>query len=88
MYTIRLKPQAQQFIESQSKKIQRQLIKRIESLAENPHPPNSKLLHTKEKLYSLRAGNYRIIYQIKNKKLLITVVKIGDRKDIYRKLCN
>jgi mRNA-degrading endonuclease RelE of RelBE toxin-antitoxin system len=48
MYSIELKPQAQKFIEAQSKKVQQQLIKRIETLATNPHPPQSKLLYSGE----------------------------------------
>lgn len=88
MYTVELKPHAQKFVESQTKKVQRQLIKRMEALATNPHPQNSKLLYAKEKLYSLRSGNFRIIYQVQEKKLLIVVAKIGARKDIYRRLSN
>jgi len=87
MYTVELKPAAQRFIAAQPKKIQRQLIEQIEALAHNPRPANSKLLHTtKEKLYRVRSGNYRIIYQILDRKLLVIVVKVGDRKDIYKHL--
>ena len=86
MYIVELKPQAQKFIESQPKKIQRQLVKHIESLAADPYPPNSKLLHGKKKLYSFRCGVYRIIYQVQHKKLTVVVAKIGHRKDIYDRL--
>ena len=86
MYSIELKPQAQKFIEAQSRKIQKQLIKRIEVLAKNPHPPQSKLLHEGETLYSFRSGVYRIIYKIQQEKLLIVVAKIGHRKNVYKSL--
>jgi mRNA interferase RelE/StbE len=88
MYSVELKPQAQKFIEAQSKKIQQQLIKRIEILATNPHPPQSKLLHAGEALYSYRSGVYRIIYQIQEKNLLIVVAKIGHRKNVYKRLAD
>ena len=84
MYNIELKPQAAKFIAAQSKKIQRQLIAHIEALASTPRPAGCKLLYAKENLYRIRSGNYRIIYQIQDKKLLVVVVKIGDRKEIYR----
>jgi len=87
MYSIELKPQAQKFIEAQSRKVQKQLIKHIEILATNPHPPQSKLLHEGESLYSYRSGVYRIIYQIQQDKLLIVVAKIGHRKNVYNRLC-
>jgi len=86
MYSIELKPQAQKFIEAQTRKIQKQLIKRIEVLATNPHPPQSKLLHEGEVLYSFRSGVYRIIYKIQQEKLLIVVAKIGHRKNVYKSL--
>ncbi|OHB78021.1 MAG: hypothetical protein A2Z25_05000 [Planctomycetes bacterium RBG_16_55_9] len=86
MYTVRLKPQAQKFIEGQSKKVRRQLIQRIEALQEYPRPPASKCLDAHKKIYRVRSGNYRILYQIKDKELLVIVAKAGDRKDIYNNL--
>jgi len=86
MYTVELKPQAGRFIEGQNRKIQRQLIRRIEALRKDPRPTGSKLLHAAKKIYRVRSGNYRIIYQIKDEKLLIIIVKVSDRKDIYRNL--
>ncbi|MCX5637398.1 MAG: type II toxin-antitoxin system RelE/ParE family toxin [Planctomycetota bacterium] len=86
MYSVEFKPQAACFIERQSGKIQRQLIAHIEALAVNPRPAGCKLLYTEEKLYRIRSGNYRIIYQIQDKKLLVVIVRVGDRKDIYRHL--
>ena len=38
-----------------------------------------------EELYRLRVGDYRVIYQIRDKVLLVLVVKIGHRKDVYRR---
>jgi len=86
MYTIKLKPQAQKFIEAQSKKVQRQVIQRIEALQEDPRPPASKCLDSRKKIYRIRSGHYRILYQIKDKDLLVIVAKAGDRKDVYNNL--
>lgn len=86
MYAVELKPQAVKFIAVQEKTIQRQLIAHIEALAANPRPSGCKLLYTEEKLYRIRSGNYRIIYQIQDKILLVVIVMVGDRKGIYRRL--
>jgi len=86
MYSVELKPQAQKFIESQSVKIRRQLIRRLEALAENPCPAGYKLLHSEKKLYRIRSGDYRIIYQVQHENLLILIVKVGHRKDVYEHL--
>jgi len=86
MYTVELKNAAQKFIAAQSKKIQRQLIGRIESLAADPHPAGSKLLRADERIYSLRSGGYRILYQVENDRLTVLIIKIGHRREIYERL--
>ena len=86
MYRVELKPQAQKFIERQSQKVRRQLIRRIEDLKEDPRPPGSRLLDDEKKIYRIRSGNYRIVYQIRDKVLLVIVAKVDDRKDIYKNL--
>ena len=57
----------------------------VESLSKNPFPPGSlKLEGTKEKLYRIRKGNYRVIYTVQNHLITITILKIAHRKDVYR----
>ena len=55
----------------------------IRSLATNPRPPQVKKLSGQER-YRMRQGNYRILYSIEDAQLVITVVKVGDRRDVYR----
>lgn len=57
----------------------------INSLAVNPFPPGHiKLEGTKEKLYRIRKGNYRVIYSVEKNIITITILKVGHRKDVYR----
>jgi len=59
--------------------------KAILSLAINPTPHGVKSLKGKYKgFYRIRQGNYRIVYQIINGQLIITIIRIGDRKDVYQ----
>ena len=44
------------------------------------------MLEAQERLYRLRAGDYRIIYQIDDDRLTVLVVRVGHRREIYRKL--
>lgn len=58
-------------------------------LEENPRPMGAERLHSKEKLYRLDVGpkkNYRAVYQIRDDVLLVLVVRVGDRKEVYRRL--
>ena len=64
------------------KDIQR-ILTAIQDLADNPRPPQSKKLSGQER-YRLRQGNYRIMYSIEDEKLVICVVKVGNRRDVYR----
>jgi len=58
-------------------------------LEENPRPHGFKKMETKEKLYRVQVGpgkNYRVVYQIRDEVLLVLVVKVGHRKDVYRQV--
>ena len=86
MYQVKVAEDAAKFIRKQDKHIQSQIINNIRSLAENPHPPGSKKLHGFEDLFRIASGNYRIVYTIKEKILVVFVVRVAHRKDIYRNL--
>lgn len=59
----------------------------IASLAQNPRPDGCKKLKGENKSYfRVRVGNYRIIYTVDDGVLLIVVVAVGHRKEIYKKL--
>lgn len=50
----------------------------------NPRPQGVKKLAGETQLYRIRKGNYRIVYTFQDKELVVLVVKIGDRKEVYR----
>lgn len=59
------------------------ILKRVEALADNPRPAGCEKLSGQER-YRLRQGIYRIIYEILDQELIVTVVKIGHRREVYR----
>lgn len=59
------------------------ILKRIEGLADDPRPSGSEKLSGLER-FRVRQGTYRIIYEIKDQELIVMVVKIGHRRDVYR----
>jgi len=59
------------------------ILKRIEALRSEPRPPGVEKLSGQEK-YRIRQGVYRILYEIRNNELIVVVVKIGHRRDVYR----
>ncbi len=59
------------------------ILKRIEALRVEPRPPGAEKLSGQEK-YRIRQGVYRILYEIRNDELIVVVVKIGHRRDVYK----
>jgi mRNA interferase RelE/StbE len=59
------------------------LLARIQALAENPRPPGCEKLSGRPR-YRIRQGVYRIVYEIQDEQLVVLVVKVGHRRDVYR----
>ena len=62
----------------------RRILTTIESLSEKPRPSGIERLSGQER-YRVRRGNYRIIYEINDREVVVVVVKVGHRKDVYRR---
>lgn len=83
-YKVLIKPSAVKELESISRKAdRRRIVERISALANNPRPPGSQKLSGNDR-YRLRQGPYRIIYSIEDNALVVYVVKVGHRKEVYR----
>ena len=61
----------------------RRILAALESLADDPRPSRTKKLSGQER-YRLRQGNYRILYEIEDDRLIVCVVRVGNRRDVYR----
>jgi mRNA interferase RelE/StbE len=85
-YRIELKPSAADSLAKIPEPHRGRIAKRIDRLAGNPRPQGVEKLAGAENLYRVRAGDYRIIYQIQDDALLVLVVRIGRRGDVYRHL--
>ncbi len=82
-YSLRIKRSAAKEIEALPPKDRRRVVTKIEALASNPRPSGCEKLSGEEK-YRLRQGDYRILYEIIDAALVVTVVKVGNRRDVYR----
>ncbi len=66
--------------------MQLRLRPKIDALAGNPRPRGAEALAGEPNLYRIRVGDYRIIYQIRDRVLLVVLVRIRHRRDAYRNL--
>ncbi|MEO0537068.1 MAG: type II toxin-antitoxin system RelE/ParE family toxin [Cyanobacteria bacterium P01_A01_bin.123] len=82
-YQVVFKPAAQRQLKKLTPVVQKRLIELIESLTDEPRPPNCKKLKGRLDQYRLRSGDYRIIYSINDTTLIVKVIKLGHRRDIY-----
>ncbi|MEH1918750.1 type II toxin-antitoxin system RelE family toxin [Nostoc sp.] len=80
-YQVTLVPWAVQKITELDSEVQQRLAQKLEELALNPRSEDAHPLKDTEGLYKIRLGEYRIIYQIQNQPLLLTVIKIAHLKD-------
>lgn len=84
-YSLSIKQPAARELEALGQKKDRQrVVKRINALASNPRPMGSEKLAGEASRYRVRQGDYRIVYEIDEVNASVTVVKIGDRKEVYR----
>jgi mRNA interferase RelE/StbE len=65
--------------------LQKRFIPKIDRLTKNPRPSGMKKLEGEDNLYRICVGDYRIVYQVQDDKLIVLVVKNGDCKEIYKK---
>jgi len=82
-YTVIVKKSAQKELDSLPKKLQLRIRGVIDLLAINPLPPSSRKLQGRDG-YRIKTGDYRILYNVDGEQLLVLVLRVGHRKDIYR----
>ena len=85
-YSLRIKKSARKELEAiDSKTDRRRIAERISSLATDPRPRGASKLSGQER-YRIRQVRYRILYTIEDDLLVIYMIKVGDRKSVYKAL--
>lgn len=85
-YQVEFSRRAEKQFKALPQQIQNRLQSRIDTLAENPRSVNATKLEGEENQYRIRVGNYRIVYEIQDRVFLIILLRIGHRREVYRKL--
>ena len=84
LYNVLITKSAAKELEAIPEKDRRRIIERIRGLASEPRPLGVEKLSGDDK-YRSRQGNFRILYEILDRDLVVTVIRIGDRRDVYRR---
>jgi mRNA interferase RelE/StbE len=83
-YRVEVSATAERQLRKLSRADQVRLIRAMQALSIDPRPPGCRKLSGYDDIFRVRVGRYRILYSIEDRRLVIIVLKVGDRKDIYR----
>ena len=84
-YAITFKPSADRELRRLPVEVQRRIVRAVEPLAENPRPAGVVKMSGDENLWRIRVGAYRIIYEIHDDRLVVLVLRVGHRQNVYQK---
>jgi mRNA interferase RelE/StbE len=83
-YSIEWKSSAAKELQKLSKPVIARILPAIEALADTPRPDGVRKLTGSENTYRIRVGEYRVVYNILDQRLVIEIIRVRDRKDVYR----
>jgi mRNA interferase RelE/StbE len=83
VYQIEVTPRAQKDLKALPTRERQGIAEQIDALKTDPRPTGCKKLKGREDFYRVRVGDYRMVYQIEDDVLMILIVRVGDRKEIY-----
>ncbi|MBE0606712.1 MAG: type II toxin-antitoxin system RelE/ParE family toxin [Deltaproteobacteria bacterium] len=83
-YTVEFTHRAEKDFRSLPPEIRRRLAPKIDALTKNSRPRGAKPLEGSNDILRLRVGDYRILYQVLDDRLVVLLVKVGHRREIYR----
>jgi mRNA interferase RelE/StbE len=85
-YRVEVKSQAEKALAAIPNPHRRRIAKAIDGLAQQPRPAGCTKLAGVDNAYRIRVGDYRIVYQIMDRVLIVYIIRVAHRKDIYRGL--
>ncbi|HZS01680.1 MAG TPA: type II toxin-antitoxin system RelE/ParE family toxin [Chloroflexota bacterium] len=85
-YRVQFARRAERQFKALPRQVQVRLRARIEALTDDPRPAVAAKLAGPEELYRIRVGDYRVVYAVQDAVLLVLVVGVGHRRDVYRRL--
>jgi len=83
-YEIIIRPTAEKSLDKIPRPVRRRIADELEELRSNPHPAGVIKLAGYENLWRIRVGDYRVVYEIHDDQLVILVLRVAHRKDVYR----
>ena len=83
---IEVSPAAARQLKKIDRRVLPQIVEKIDSLAGEPRPRGCEKLSGYDNLYRVRVGDYRIVYGVEDRLVLVVVLKVGNRADVYQRI--
>ena len=83
-YEIIIQPTAEKCLDKIPRPVRRRIADAMEKLRANPRPAGVVKLAAHENLWRIRIGDYRVVYEIHDDRLVVLVLRVAHRKDVYR----
>jgi mRNA interferase RelE/StbE len=83
-YQVFFKPSADRQLSKLSLSLQQRIVAEVAMLANEPRPPGVVKLAGCENLWRIRIGQYRVLYEIHDDRLIVLVLRVAHRRDVYR----
>ncbi|HUT76204.1 MAG TPA: type II toxin-antitoxin system RelE/ParE family toxin [Polyangia bacterium] len=84
-WSVELAPAAERSLRKLPLETARRVARSLARLEADPRPPGAVKLAGEDDLYRIRVGDFRVVYQVRDKVLVVLVLKIGHRRDVYRR---
>ena len=84
MYVLVIKPAVEKQLRRLPNKIHQRVLSTLEGLKVDPRPRGCKKMKGEGNLWRVRVGDYRVVYTIKDDQLIVLVVRVAHRKDVYQ----
>ena len=84
MYAVELLPSAARTLSTLDAGVRRRIARRIDRLAEEPRGGGAVKLRGADDVWRARVGDYRILYRVEDERLVVLVIRIGHRREVYR----
>ncbi len=86
MYTVVLSTRATRELRKLEKDAQQKIATTLDLLSEEPRPPKAVALKKEKRVYRVRVGNYRILYEVVENELIVWVIRVAHRKNVYKRM--
>lgn len=83
-YRIEFKPSAEKSLAKLPTDLQKRIVRAVELLAKDPRPHGVVKMAGDDNLWRIRVGDFRVVYEIHDSVLLVMVLRVGHRREVYR----